>query len=769
MRLDVKEGEVFQCPGCCEVSDVSVPMPSCEHMTDTAMISMTLRPSHHRAYTVQVRRAETTIESSGPYLIILSPSHHLTIDRRITAPLDAVVRRRTTKLRRCHATPPCHPHHLHDRLGATSTHQKMTLHLGLPHTHHRSSEQQQDIRDAKRMLKDRVRDDWDFPALPQFRKRTRRPAADVSDEVDANAVARIAGVDDVQNGIAGFRFHSTYAAPTWETHPDLDAVEWRERDYSSEELDDEDAVGSSAAQKARNKTVGYKFEGPDSVGTQISSRREARAQRREQRLQEETQWNAGLEHWLQRRDLWCAARTKGQAKNRDTSGNNAAPAGPEIDASSIDSPHSASPRTSMSATSVATTSTVAEPRSAYASASTTPDLDPTPQAPQTQPRHQVQTMMVPVMPQILPNHPIRRRITPSIYTEIYTKIILQSRTPSVPINLSTLVSALVKGWKDDGEWPPKPGAPEASVARKKGGAGKAEGGGFRNGVKAVGRALRLAGTGTEDMDRKHEALAEALRKRGAYRTTSREFRFIAFPSSQKTRGSSMRPKSITMQPLHSGSTYGEVDSIVALEQSSVLEAKPEKGEKHSVERRCGVRHGDAIVAQSAFRVDLAEATLRTTRTSWTGEQKLDLFASVLCRGDVSTRRQRGVDWVISVRGHTTQVFQEAVPTPCTHTCSEICVVRDGLAFGSVEWVDVRVRELQVALGTFVHAGLEGVHRQAEEVGDEKRRIRRIRGLAGDVRLLALFREHGAVWRGVGRRVVTGEGSDASVARGDNRR
>ncbi|KAI9666951.1 MAG: hypothetical protein M1831_001456 [Alyxoria varia] len=40
-----------------------------------------------------------------------------------------------------------------------------------------------------------------------------------------------------------------------------------------------------------------------------------------------------------------------------------------------------------------------------------------------------------------------------LHTSIYSKVILQSLTPSVPINLQVLVSALVSGWKRDGEWP----------------------------------------------------------------------------------------------------------------------------------------------------------------------------------------------------------------------------------------------------------------------------------------------------------------------------
>lgn len=127
--------------------------------------------------------------------------------------------------------------------------------------------------------------------------------------------------------------------------------------------------------------------------------------------------------------------------------------------------------------------------------------------------------LLPVATPLLPNHPIRRRITPETYPEIYTKIILQSRNPSVPINLATMVRALVQGWKEDGEWPPKDKAVEKGIARKKGqgkdgkdggkgneGGSLGLGGGVRSGVKAVGRVLRITGgdAGAKEKERERE-------------------------------------------------------------------------------------------------------------------------------------------------------------------------------------------------------------------------------------------------------------------------
>ena len=47
----------------------------------------------------------------------------------------------------------------------------------------------------------------------------------------------------------------------------------------------------------------------------------------------------------------------------------------------------------------------------------------------------------------------------------------------------------MRGWKDDGEWPPKQGPIEKSVARRKGSTAT----GLKDGVKAVGRVLRITG------------------------------------------------------------------------------------------------------------------------------------------------------------------------------------------------------------------------------------------------------------------------------------
>jgi hypothetical protein len=65
--------------------------------------------------------------------------------------------------------------------------------------------------------------------------------------------------------------------------------------------------------------------------------------------------------------------------------------------------------------------------------------------------------LVPVAPPFISDdNPVRATIMPSIYPSIYTKVVVQGMTPTMPVNLAHLTKAMVQGWKADGQWPPKP-------------------------------------------------------------------------------------------------------------------------------------------------------------------------------------------------------------------------------------------------------------------------------------------------------------------------
>lgn len=354
----------------------------------------------------------------------------------------------------------------------------MTLHLGL-HSNHRNAEQQQEVREARRLLRERVRDDWDYPPLLAWQTTSSPPApAPEAESVET---------DDTR-APGGFKIHSQSISEH------LQVIDWRERGCSSStsEDDGEDLSMMRPTNEQRRKKFEVRFEAPDSVGTEISDRRLARKVRRRKELEEEISWNEGLSHYTARRDIWCGARPATQvraARKRSSQQDRARPPSSSASAGST-------PRTSTSST---MTSGQADTSLQYSSntspervTSTSPITSAAGHAPFNATANATATpydpLLIPVAAQILPNHPIRRRIGPSMYSEIYAKIILQSRTPSVPINLGPLVLALIQGWKDDGEWPPKSGPLEKSIGRKKGAAT-----GLRDGVKAVGKILRITG------------------------------------------------------------------------------------------------------------------------------------------------------------------------------------------------------------------------------------------------------------------------------------
>ena len=330
----------------------------------------------------------------------------------------------------------------------------MTLHLGLHH--HRSAEQQAEIREARRMLQGRVRTDWYYPALPAHQEAQSGIRPQQQEQLE-----------DEESKVAGFKFH----VPRADEH--FEPLEWRERDYASSDEDSEEDQNEIAAVRASNEKKG-KGEESESAAQDISNRRTTRKRKRKELLEEEMTWNDGLSHWTLQRDAWSVAKTAEQLRSFEQGREENIKA----EAASASASAGSTPRTSTSSASARATST--------STSATSPDMNNNINIAGmsvTPPSH----MLVPVMAKILPHHPIRRKMSPSMYPEIYNKIIVQSRTPSVPINLGVMIHALVKGWIDDGEWPPRPGPVEKSLTKRKGH------GSVKDGVKSFARVLRITG------------------------------------------------------------------------------------------------------------------------------------------------------------------------------------------------------------------------------------------------------------------------------------
>ena len=204
-----------------------------------------------------------------------------------------------------------------------------------------------------------------------------------------------------------------------------DAVDFRERYYGESESGDSGNEGEGVTP--------YKFDSPESIGDVVARTREARKRRRRERLEREMKENEGLRIWVERRDIWTGAacvRKYGASRLRQANRPpSAAGSSPEEDA--------AAPADSESQP----TSTTSIPLDA--------------------------SDVVPVAPRLLDQNPIRASITPKAYPDIYQKIVVSARTPSVPINLADMTKALVQGWKDADEWPPRATAIDPLAGKKR--------------------------------------------------------------------------------------------------------------------------------------------------------------------------------------------------------------------------------------------------------------------------------------------------------------
>ncbi|KAF1829987.1 hypothetical protein BDW02DRAFT_573476 [Decorospora gaudefroyi] len=234
-------------------------------------------------------------------------------------------------------------------------------------------------RAARRVLDDRLRNDWAYPDVPAVWS--------VSDE-------------EVR-----------------------DAVDFRERYYGESESGDSDNEDEGVSP--------YKFDSPDSIGDAVAHTREARRRRRKERLEREMKENEGLRIWVERRDAWTgAASVRKYGTNRQRHANR-----PSSAAGYSSEEHTTTPNGSES----------------HSINSATPDTFD----------------LLPVAPRFLDKNPIRASITPRAYPDIFQKIVVSSRTPSVPINLADMTRALVQGWKDSDEWPPRPGGADPLAGKKR--------------------------------------------------------------------------------------------------------------------------------------------------------------------------------------------------------------------------------------------------------------------------------------------------------------
>ncbi|KAF2096377.1 hypothetical protein NA57DRAFT_77983 [Rhizodiscina lignyota] len=200
-------------------------------------------------------------------------------------------------------------------------------------------------------------------------------------------------------------------------------------DESEEEEEQEEEEARSGEEDGPKE---FKFENPDAIGGMIERRIAKRKRRRKDRLEEEMSWNEGLRCFVERRNGWTGARRRSDVPSAHSAtgghkeGAKADEA--ELPGGSVDRELNGHKEEEL------------------------PETDP----------------LLPIPPPLIdPSNPLRAAIDPRHYSDIYTKIVHSSRTPTTPINLVDMTRSLVQGWKENGEWPPKVAAIEPAIAGRR--------------------------------------------------------------------------------------------------------------------------------------------------------------------------------------------------------------------------------------------------------------------------------------------------------------
>lgn len=341
---------------------------------------------------------------------------------------------------------------------------------------------------VRKHLQSKVRNDWAFPWPPaEGASASTDPGhLEIPDEeaplsADLEGYLGIASDDPQLNGkeVDG---EETALNSGEEADSDTESVystisetrlQWKPRlEWASELSEDELPYNSPSP---------FKFDTPDSIGQAVNASKVARKTRRRRELRKEMSWNDGLACFEARRNAWTDAKV---ARVRPKT---LSPVSPVSQRRSLfwrahTHPSSNAGQTATSPTSMTlplspvTTNSQPEtlqplPNSAESEQSTSNHhLSPKTSNSDSQNHSNAQAELYPVEtllpippPLLPPANPMRASITPALYNSIYEKVVVHSLQPSCPINLGDMVRACVAGWKRDGEWPPRPMAPEPAA------------------------------------------------------------------------------------------------------------------------------------------------------------------------------------------------------------------------------------------------------------------------------------------------------------------
>jgi hypothetical protein len=240
---------------------------------------------------------------------------------------------------------------------------------------------------------------------------------------------------------------------------------YRERYYGTTDYSADDSEDDGTGPGGHTIDDMYAFDSPESVGVELDRKLQERKKRKRKVLEEEMGYNTGLRVFLHRRNAWTGA------VNREA-------VGAKLEALPLRTPP---PKNSSDSSPVQT------PTSSSSKASNPdPENEESPPSDSTVPDTDV---LIPVAEPIMPsNHPVRKTLSNRSHSDLYEKLVRDSRTPAIPINLADMMQICVQGWRDEGNWPPKGAMAEPVIAARNNQKNK------NRVAKAI--AMRDDGTGT---------------------------------------------------------------------------------------------------------------------------------------------------------------------------------------------------------------------------------------------------------------------------------
>jgi hypothetical protein len=287
--------------------------------------------------------------------------------------------------------------------------------------------------------------------------------------------------------------------------------------------DDDDEEDSTDEDDPALNVHDLKFESPDSVAEFINRKMQARKRRKRKLLEEELEWNTGLCFFMRQRNAWTGALSPEAVKAKETINDTimSTDSDTPVTDNDIPTPESTeiSPNKEQSAIETADVNDNVDkqPKQASPTASDA-DVDsgiaiPTTTSPTSlhldppSDYKKLSDVLLPIAQPLLPStNPVRSSIMARSDSELYEKVVRDSRTPAVPINLGHMMRVIVQGWRDEGNWPPKGSVVSSNILladTATTAAGRVEGQRssflpghkqLRQGVESVRKVLKLSGS-----------------------------------------------------------------------------------------------------------------------------------------------------------------------------------------------------------------------------------------------------------------------------------